>query len=237
MIDRLKSGDDVLMTIKEESVPGEELSVKVTRDDKILTFLIEPDISTTKDIFGKTISRPVVGIAPANELLSVSYGPAKAFYYGGRKLIQLTSMTYKMLWLLVTGGMPVKESLSGPIGIAFYIKQAAHSGIAHLLLIMAHISMALAVFNMLPFPVLDGGHIVFLFIEKIRRKPISVKIQESITNVAFFVLIAFALFVSFQDVMRFTPLGEKIAEMRGRRRWSQQENKTVGAGSKPARND
>ena len=68
--------------------------------------------------------------------------------------------------------------------------------------------MALAIFNLFPFPVLDGGHIIFLLIEKLRGKPVSFKTQEVITQVALVLLIAFALFVSWQDALRFTPLGK-----------------------------
>jgi regulator of sigma E protease len=118
-------------------------------------------------------------------------------------------MTYKGIWLLATGGLPVKKSVSGPIGIGFLIGQAAKMGIVPLLVITAHISMALAVFNLLPFPVLDGGHAIFLGIEKLRGKPLSIKTQEIITQAALILLIAFALFVSWQDIIKFTPLGGK----------------------------
>jgi regulator of sigma E protease len=69
--------------------------------------------------------------------------------------------------------------------------------------------MALAIFNLLPFPVLDGGHIIFLGLEKLRGKPLSAKVQEGITNVAFVLLMALILFVTWQDILKFTPLGGK----------------------------
>jgi len=124
------------------------------------------------------------------------------------QLVTITAMTYKMIWLLLTGGMPLKGTLSGPIGIAYFIKDAAHMGIVPLMLITAHISLALAIFNLLPFPVLDGGHVVFLLIEKLRGKPVSVKAQEMVSQVAVILLITFAVFVSWQDVLRFTPVGK-----------------------------
>jgi regulator of sigma E protease len=117
-------------------------------------------------------------------------------------------MTYKMMWMILTRGMPVKDTMSGPIGIAFFIKQAAQTGIIPLLVVMAHISMALAIFNMLPFPVLDGGHAVLLFIEKIKGSPVSMKVQSALANIAVVLLIALAVFISFNDLMKFTPLGK-----------------------------
>jgi len=88
--------------------------------------------------------------------------------------------------------------------------QAAKLGIVPLLVITAHVSMALAIFNLLPFPVLDGGHIIFLILEKIKGRPVSIKVQEIITQIAIIILISFALFVSWQDVLKFTPVGKKI---------------------------
>jgi len=205
---KIRHWEDILDSIKAGSQNGPELLVTVARNDKELDFRIKPDISEIKNIFGQTIRRPMLGIGPENEILSVSYGPIPAVYHGGKKLIQLSVMTYKMMWLLITGGIPVKGTVSGPIGIAYFIKQAASSGMIPLLVVTAHFSMALAIFNMLPFPILDGGHIIFLAMEKIRKKPLSVKVQDVITHVAFILLITFAVFVSWQDIVRFTPLGK-----------------------------
>jgi len=200
--------DDIVSTIGKEARLGEILDVKIDRDGKIMDMDIKPRISTVTNIFGQTISRPMIGIAPKNEILPVSYDPFRAVYFGGKKLLSLTGMTYKGIWLLITGGMPVKESVSGPIGIAHLMGQAARLGIVPLLVITAHVSMALAIFNLLPFPVLDGGHIIFLAIEKLQGRPLNLKVQEVITSIALVLLIAFALFISWQDVLKFTPLGK-----------------------------
>lgn len=208
--ERIEYWDDIVEAIKEKSAEGSgALDLEILRADRQMNVKVIPDISTVKNIFGQTISRPMIGIAPQNKILSVSYDPVKAMYHGGKRLLFLTGMTYKGIWLLITGGMPVKASVSGPIGIAHLMGQAARLGIVPLLIITAHVSMALAIFNLLPFPVLDGGHIIFLAIEKVRGKPLSLKVQEVITQIALVMLIAFALFVSWQDVIKFTPFGGK----------------------------
>ncbi|MFC1570695.1 RIP metalloprotease RseP [Candidatus Omnitrophota bacterium] len=206
--------EDIVAAIKNKYSEGGELDFAVVRAGKTMNIEITPDISTVTNIFGQTISRPMIGIAPENKILAVSYDPLRAIYYGGKRLITLTAMTYKGIWLILTGGMPVKTSVSGPIGIIHIMGQAAKLGIVPLLIITAHVSMALAIFNLLPFPVLDGGHVIFLALEKLRGKPLSVKVQEVITQVALVLLIAFALFVSWQDVMKFTPLGNKGEEVK-----------------------
>jgi len=202
--------DDIVETIKEESAgDGPVLDIEIMRDGELMALGVEPEILHVTNIFGQTISRPMIGIAPRSKILSVSYDPFRAVYFGGRRLLVLTGMTYKGIWLLLTGGMPLKTSVSGPIGIAHLMGEAARLGIVPLLIIMAHVSMALAIFNLLPFPVLDGGHIIFLALEKVRGRPLSVGVQEIITQVALVLLIVFALFVSWQDLLKFTPLGGK----------------------------
>ena len=199
--------DDLVSEVRTAGEDGNSLEIDIERGDRTIEFSIAPKISTVKNIFGQKVSTPLIGIAPQNKILAVSYNPIDAFYQGGRRLFSLTAMTYKGIWLLITGGMPVKASVSGPVGIASLIMKAADLGIIQLLLIMAHISMALAIFNLLPFPVLDGGHIIFLGIEKLRGRPISIKVQEFITNIALFMLIGFALFVTYNDVIKLIPFG------------------------------
>ena len=201
--------DDLVETIQKESTISTALEMIVDRDGKIIAIDVIPEINEVTNIFGQKIRRPMIGIAPQSEILTVSYGPIEAFYHGGGRLLSLTGMTYKGIWLLVTGGLPVKKSVSGPIGIGFLIGQAAKLGLVPLLVITAHISMALAVFNLLPFPVLDGGHVIFLGFERLRGRPLSIKTQEIITQAALILLIAFALFVSWQDIIKFTPFGGK----------------------------
>ena len=201
--------EDIVGVIGKEAKDNGSLDITIERQGSVIEKTVRPDISTVTNIFGQKISRPLIGIAPQSKVLSVSYDPARAVYYGGKRLLALTGLTYKGIWLLLTGGMPVKTSVSGPIGIAHLMGQAARLGIVPLLIITAHVSMALAIFNLLPFPVLDGGHIIFLGLEKLRGKPLSVRTQEIITQAALVLLIAFAVFVSWQDILKFTPLGGK----------------------------
>ena len=84
--------------------------------------------------------------------------------------------------------------------------KAASMGLIHLLNISALISVSLAIFNLLPFPILDGGHILFLIIEKIKGRPVGARAQEIAQNIAFALLIAFVLFVSWNDISNLPKL-------------------------------
>jgi regulator of sigma E protease len=195
-----------LVAIVQKATDGEPLDFKVRRDGNVLDMQMAPKVVKTKNIFGQETTVGMIGVAPEKEIVLVRHSLPRAIAQGGRKLIALTGMTYKGLWLLITGGLPLRESVAGPIGIAFLIGEAAKLGFVYLLSIMAHINVALAVFNLLPFPILDGGHILFLAIEKIRGRSVSPHAQEVVGQIALYILIAFALFVSWNDIMKFFPL-------------------------------
>jgi len=99
-------------------------------------------------------------------------------------------------------GLPPGAQLMGPIGIGSLMTQAAHLGLAYYLQFIALISIYLAIFNILPIPALDGGKLLFLGIEKVRRKPVSQKIEQGITSIFFALLIALMIWVTIKDIIR-----------------------------------
>ena len=92
------------------------------------------------------------------------------------------------------------ETVSVPIGIVSYVGSAAQLGIPYLLRLTAILSVSLAVINLLPIPALDGGHLLFLLIEGIRRKKVSLQVQERFTQIGFTLLIALMVFVFYNDL-------------------------------------
>ena len=189
-----------------------EMKLLLKRDGKQITILVTPKPQDIKTIFGSKKNISIMGIAPSDEILYVKYGFFKSIYMGAEKLWMLTYITCRALWASVTGAIPIKESMTGPIGIFYITGQAAKLGIIYLLQLMGVLSASLAIFNLLPVPVLDGGHILFLTIEKIRRKPVSIKMQENVTQVGMSLLIVLMLFVFYNDFMRFG-IFEKIAHL------------------------
>jgi regulator of sigma E protease len=122
---------------------------------------------------------------------------------GGKKLLTLSYITYRALWATLTGAIPFKESITGPVGIFYITGHAARLGFVYLLQLVAVLSASLAIFNLLPVPVLDGGHILFLAIEKLRKKPLTYKLQENITQAGLTLLICLMAFVFYNDFIRF----------------------------------
>jgi regulator of sigma E protease len=102
---------------------------------------------------------------------------------------------------MVTARISPRE-LGGPIYIGQVSGQIAQAGLLPLLLFMAFLSVNLAVLNLLPIPVLDGGHLVFLFLEGIRGKPLSVNVRYRLTQVGLFVLLGIMAFALTNDLFR-----------------------------------
>jgi len=179
------------------------LNLVIERDSKVMDIIVKPRREEVKTVFGSKKRVGIIGIMPADEMVYVKYGIIESIYMGFKKLITLTYITYRALWASLTGAISFKDSVTGPIGIFYITGQAARLGFVYLLHLIGILSASLAIFNLLPVPILDGGHLFFLMIEKLRKKPLSYKLQESITQVAFVALISLMLFVFYNDFMRY----------------------------------
>ncbi len=179
------------------------IRLTIEKNGKVSDVEIQPIIRDVKDIFGKHNKIALLGIAPSQKIESVRYGFFESFLKGFRKVIDLTAITYKAIWSIAIGRLSIKESMTGPIGIFIITGKAAEMGLIYLFHLMAMLSASLAIFNLLPLPVLDGGHILFLFIEKLRGKPLSVKLQENIANIGVGLLILLTVFIFYSDIVKF----------------------------------
>ncbi|MDH5561541.1 MAG: M50 family metallopeptidase, partial [Deltaproteobacteria bacterium] len=110
-------------------------------------------------------------------------------------------MSFVFLYRLISGQESVK-SVGGPIMIASMVGQAARNGVSSLLSLMAFISLQLGIFNLLPIPALDGGHIFFLILEKIKGSTLSKKFRINMQRSGFSILILLILYISVQDGLR-----------------------------------
>lgn len=179
------------------------LKMTIMRKNLKVEKIITPTVRETKDIFGKNVKVALIGVMPSQQIEKVRYNFFDAIGMGFKKLIMLTAITYKALWSMITGQLSFKESMTGPIGIFIITGKAAQMGMIYIFHLMAILSASLAIFNLLPLPVLDGGHLIFLLIEKLRGKPLSVKAQEGIINVGVVLLIALTVFIFYNDIIKF----------------------------------
>ncbi|MFC1666737.1 RIP metalloprotease RseP [Candidatus Omnitrophota bacterium] len=193
--------EDVTRIVHSNKKP--EIKLLIERNGAAIDLLIKPRPQEVKTLFGSKKSIGLIGILPTNEIMHVKYGIIKSFYMAGKELFTLTYVTCRALWATLTGAIPFKESITGPVGIFYITGQAARLGFAYLLQLMGVLSASLAIFNLLPVPVLDGGHILFLAIEKLRRKPLPHKLQENVTQAGLILLICLIVFVFYNDFVRF----------------------------------
>jgi regulator of sigma E protease len=126
------------------------------------------------------------------------------------KAWDLTLMTYAALGRLVSGHLSMRESMTGPLGIFFITSKAAQLGVVAVLHLMAVLSLSLAIFNLLPLPILDGGHIAFLALEKIRGKPLSMKSEQIINKIGLSFILFLVFLVTYNDIVK--NFGEKLSK-------------------------
>jgi len=131
----------------------------------------------------------------------VRAGIAEAVRLGARRTIIVSKWVFLTLRSLFRREVSAKN-LQGPIGIAHVLTKVSEQGLGTLIYFLAIISVNLGLFNLLPFPILDGGHLFFLLIEKIKGSPVDIRIQEWATNIAFLMIISLAIFVTFNDLTR-----------------------------------
>jgi len=192
-----------LSEIIHSKVQKKEVDFSIKRQGELITLAIIPRVEKMKNILGQEVEIGLIGIGHSDELKVVRYGPVESILRGAQQTANLTALTCTALFRMFTGQMSLKESVTGPIGIFYITGKAAKMGFVYLLQIMASLSVSLGIVNLFPVPVLDGGHLLFLFIEKIKGKPVSVKFQENAMRVGLTVLVTLMLLIFYSDFKRF----------------------------------
>ncbi len=186
--------------------PGQTLSVKIARAGKQLALKLTPaSVSTDQGPIGRVgvVARVPRDIENPSRFV-LRYNPFEAIYRGVIKTWDMSVFTLKMLGRMVVGRASLKN-ISGPITIAEYAGQTAAIGWEPFLSFMALVSISLGVLNLLPIPVLDGGHLLYYLIELVRGRPLSEAAQaigQRIGLAAIVMLMGLALFNDFARLLR-----------------------------------
>ncbi len=180
---------------------GGALPLVVKRGEEELAISITPtaDVGELRILEGTTTTRFKIGIAPTSERVAVSIGDA--FYDGANQVYGITTLTLKGLWGMVTGIVSPKH-LAGPIFIFQQAASTAKKGFEYLLGFVVLLSVSLAVLNLLPVPILDGGHLTIFTIEAIRGKPLSERTQRIAQQCGMVALLTLMVFALKNDIMR-----------------------------------
>lgn len=183
--------------------PGKALSLLVERDGQPVTLTVTPASQLTPDGFHQGFLGVSPKVQPVDPqfIQQVQYGPIEAVWQGIQKTWQLVRLSFSMVGKLLLGDVSVKH-LSGPIAIAQGAGSSADLGLIAFLSFLALISVNLGVVNLLPLPILDGGHLMYLVVELIRGRPVSEKAQETGFKIGAFVLLMLMGIALLNDISR-----------------------------------
>jgi regulator of sigma E protease len=171
---------------------GKQMTLTVERAGKPQQVTVTP---VEKD------GKYVIGVEPLMKLIFKQYGFLDSLRLGFSKTIEYIDLTFVTLRKLLTLDLSIK-TLGGPVMIAQMSGKAAAAGLSSFLSLLAMISISLGILNLLPIPILDGGLLLFLAIEAVRKKPLSQKVMAVSQNIGAAVLISLIVVVSYNDVMR-----------------------------------
>ena len=180
---------------------GKSIELTLERGKELIRVSVVPEISKVKNIFGEEIERPLIGVTAAQKSIIKKVNPVFALYYGVEHTCFLTKLFVLTVVKMIERVVPAK-TLGGPIFIAQLAGQQAREGIMSLIYFIGLISVNLAILNLLPVPVLDGGHLAFFAFEAITGKPVSMEKREIAQQVGLFLLIILMVFVFYNDISR-----------------------------------
>ena len=195
----ISSWEDMANTIMASK--GKTLAVSVLRGDTVLTKNVTPEVKKVKNLFNEDVERYVIGVTASGEVFKKDLNFFQAVSESVNQTYQITALTIKGVVKLFQGTVSPK-TLGGPIMIAQMAGQQAKEGVVNLIFFIALISINLAILNFLPIPVLDGGHLLFFFIEAVKGSPVSVKVREISQQAGIFVLILLMIYVFYNDIAR-----------------------------------
>lgn len=193
--------DEVVSEVRAN--PERELEIEILRDKSVIKLVLVPEKTReNQSEIGKAgIAPKIEHAALENLLVTTSYSPFAALVKAVLKTWDMTYFTLRMLGKMVTGDVSLKN-VSGPITIADYAGQSAQMGIVAYLGFLALVSISLGVLNLLPIPVLDGGHLMYYIIEMIRGTPLSERVMEIGHQIGMGLLITLMLFALHNDLLR-----------------------------------
>jgi len=180
---------------------GQKIKLAVRRGESTQQFSLAPEQVTTKNIFGEDVQRYIIGITASGETYSKQLNLFQAFSESMIQTYRVTELMVVIIAKLITGDIST-DTLGGPIMIAQMAGDSAKAGIGSLISFIALISVNLAIINLLPIPVLDGGHLLFFSIEAVKGRPVSIKVREIAQQVGLFLLILLMILVFYNDISR-----------------------------------
>lgn len=181
---------------------GKPITLRVKRGTRDLSFTITPDPRVTKNVFGESVNGYAIGVASAGEIVTEYYDPLQAVVRGTQQTLVVIDLTITSLVKLAQRIVPL-DTVGGPIMIAKMAGEQASAGGASFLAFMALLSINLGILNLLPVPVLDGGHLIFYVWELIFRRPVRQQVREYAQQIGMALLLGLMLLAFYNDIVRY----------------------------------
>ena len=187
---------------------GKEVQLTIKRGEETVKIKVTPRTIIEKNaVSGQEEKTYQIGIEPSWVIKRESV--YKSIGIGFSQTWSITKQIIVFIVKIIGGEEKVFKNLGGPITIARIAGQQAQEGLLNLVFFTAFISINLAILNLFPIPVLDGGHFFFLILEAIRRKPLSVRQMELLQQIGLIIIILLMVFALYADIMRILPQGAK----------------------------
>ncbi|TDJ87177.1 RIP metalloprotease RseP [Campylobacter volucris] len=203
--DKIISIDGVKITNFEQIsklVHTKEISIVIERNKELINIKLIPQIAQGYNEFYQKVQKPLIGIAPKNEFITIYHQGISSISYAFNESLEASLLIFKGLAKIISGELDAKN-MGGIITMVDVTSKAANSGLVVLFLITALISINLGVLNLLPIPALDGGHILFNLYELIFKKEVPKVCFEYLSYFGMALLLTLMVFVTYNDIMRF----------------------------------
>jgi len=191
--------DEMAELIKERG--GRPLEFQVLREGNVVNLTVTPKQVASKNLFGEDIDKYAIGITASGAFTIRHLNLFDSVVEGVVQTWQIAKLTVLSVGKIVSGSLSAK-TIGGPIMIAQLAGENAKAGMTNFIFFIALLSVNLGILNLLPIPVLDGGHLLFFLVEAIRRKPVNVRMREVAQQVGMFVLILLMVYVFYNDIAR-----------------------------------
>ncbi|MCP4020908.1 MAG: RIP metalloprotease RseP [Desulfobacteraceae bacterium] len=195
----INSFEDIAKVIGNSS--GEELNIIIERNGDFTGYTILPKLGSSKNEFNEDIEKYLIGISPQKEVGHKKLNPLEALSLAFKGSFDAIKMTVLAIVKMINGSISAKN-MGGPIMIAQMAGDQAKAGLVNFFWFIALLSVNLAIINLLPIPVLDGGHLLFFFIEAVTGSAVSDKLREKLVQFGVAVLVALMVFVFYNDIVR-----------------------------------